>query len=179
MNKRILFILALALLAFNAKAQMMVVKSDILRDAAMLPNIHADFVVGEKHTLGFGASYGDGVLGKEISIATFNPNFRYWFNGRPFTRQYVGIDAQLAQYDIHWGKNIYDGSSFAVGMVFGYVFNLTKRWNLEFEGGLDILSYTQKEYFKGDIYEDYGDRNNAHGTMLCPHLSVSFSYIIR
>ncbi|MBR5860882.1 MAG: DUF3575 domain-containing protein [Bacteroidaceae bacterium] len=167
------------LLSFKVNAQMMVVKSDIMRDVALAPNLHVDFTVGEKHTLGLGGSYGNSVLGKDINIATFDPNFRYWFNGRPFTRQYIGIDAQLAQYDVHWGRKIFDGSSFAVGLIFGHVANLSKRWNLELEGGIDILSYSHKEYYKGDVYEDYGEKNNGHGTIMCPHLSVSFSYIIR
>ena len=58
----------------------------------------------------------------DIQIATFTPNFRYWFNGRPFIRQFVGVRAQIAQYDITWGNNVYDGVSFSAGLIFGHVF---------------------------------------------------------
>ena len=117
--------------------------------------------------------------GQDIQIASFAPNFRYWFNGRPFTRQFVGAKVRLAQYDITWGKSVYDGVALGAGLILGHVFNLSKRWNLELEGGLDANLYTQKEYYKGDTYEELGDRNNSRGLMMTPHVSVSISYIIR
>ena len=63
------------LLSFKVNAQMMVVKSDIMRDVALAPNLHVDFTVGEKHTLGLGGSYGNSVLGKDINIALFISSF--------------------------------------------------------------------------------------------------------
>ena len=178
-NKRIFLIMALLVCAFKMNAQMMVIKSDLLRDVATMPNVHIDCVVGEKHSLGVGGGYCYKMWGKDIQIASFSPNFRYWFNGRPFTRQYVGVKAQISQYDITWRNSVYDGASLAVGMIFGHVFNLGKRLNLELEGGLDALGYTQKEYYKSDIYDDYGDMNNSRGVMMCPHLSFSISYILK
>ena len=89
------------------------------------------------------------------------------------------LDLRLAQYDITWGKSVYDGVALGAGLILGHVFNLSKRWNLELEGGLDANLYTQKEYYKGDTYEELGDRNNSRGLMMTPHVSVSISYIIR
>lgn len=179
MKKRILFIAVFVIFVFKMNAQMMVLKSDVLRDVATMPNIHVDFVVGEKHSLGVGGAFCYKMWGKDIQIATFTPNFRYWFNGRPFIRQFVGVRAQIAQYDITWGKNVYDGVSFSAGIIFGHVFKLSKRWNLELEGGLNANLYTQKEYYTCDTYEDYGDKNNSKGVMMCPHVSVAFSYILK
>lgn len=178
-NKRILLIVALIMFAFKMNAQMMVIKSDILRDVATMPNIHLDFVVGEKHSLGVGGAYCYRMWGKNIEIASFTPNFRYWFNGRPFTRQYVGVKAQITQYDVTWKNKTYDGASLSAGLIFGHVFNLSKRLNIELEGGVNANLYTQKEYFKGDIYDDYGDRNNSRGVTMLPHVSVAISYIIK
>ena len=179
MNKKVLLIAIFAIFAFKANAQMMVLRSDVLRDVATMPNIHIDFVVGEKHSLGVGGAYCYSMWGQDIEIASFTPNFRYWFNGRPVTRQYVGAKLQITKYDIAWKKNVYDGTAASVGIIFGHVFNIAKRWNLELEGGLDAVAYTQKEYYKNDIYDDYGDKNNSLGITMCPHLSVSFSYIIK
>ena len=172
MKKRIFFIAVFIIFAFKMNAQMMVLKSDVLRDVATLPNIHVDFVVGEKHSLGVGGAYCYKMWGQDIQIASFAPNFRYWFNGRPFTRQFVGAKVRLAQYDITWGKSVYDGVALGAGLILGHVFNLSKRWNLELEGGLDANLYTQKEYYKGDTYEELGDRNNSRGLMMTPHVSV-------
>ena len=35
------------------------------------------------------------------------PEYRYWFNGRPMTREFVGIAALGVSYDITWGDRIY------------------------------------------------------------------------
>ena len=57
MNKKILLIAILLISVFKMNAQMMVLKSDVLRDVATMPNIHVDFVVGEKHSLGVGGAF--------------------------------------------------------------------------------------------------------------------------
>lgn len=179
MNKKVLFIAMFLLCAFKMNAQMVVIKSDALRDLALMPNVHIDFVVGEKHSVGIGGAYCPTLWGADVKLATLTPNFRYWFNGRPFTRQYVGVSGQLAMHDIAWGKKNYDGTSFALGLIFGHVFNLSQRWNIELEAGVNARYYTQKEYFKGDVLEDLGDGYNSRGAMLSPHISIAFSYIIK
>ena len=42
-----------------------------------------------------------------------------------------------------------------------------------------MLRYKQKEYYEGDIYEDYGERTNSKGSTLLPKIEASISYIIR
>ena len=179
MNKKILFIAILVVCALKMNAQMIVIKSDILQDAATMPNVHLDFVVGEKHSIGFGGGYCHKMWGNDISIATFTPNFRYWFNGRPFTRQFIGISTQFSKYNIAWDKKVYDGKSLAVGVLLGHVFNLSKRWNIELEGGINTALFARKEYYKGDSYDDFGDIYNNRGITAFPHLSLSVSYIIK
>ena len=51
------------------------------------------------------------------------PEYRYWFNGRPMTREFVGIAALGVSYDITWGDRIYQGDAAGAGITFGYALN--------------------------------------------------------
>ena len=46
-----------------------------------------------------------------------------------------------------------------------------------------LEDYLEAIYFlngkKIGTYEDYGDKNNSKGVMMCPHVSVAFSYILK
>ena len=112
------------------------------------------------------------------------PEYRYWFNGRPMVREYIGISALGANYDIHWGKHIYEGDAVGIGITMGYSMALGKRFNLEFSAGFGAVHFWHQQYFENDNFEDYAINNpgktNAHGYKLFPaKLAVSISYIIR
>lgn len=111
------------------------------------------------------------------------PEYRYWFNGRPMTREFVGISALGTSYDITWGDNIYQGDAAGAGVTFGYALNLSKRLNVEFHGGFGAVYFKQKQYYKNDNLEDYTDgtaQANATGYKLLPiKIGVSISYIFK
>lgn len=177
--KRILIIGTFLFFALQASAQMVAVKSDVLKDAMMIPNITADFTVGERHTLGvqlFGASK---IYGNTAEIIGIAPSFRYWISGRPLSRFFIGVTAQAANYTINWKSDSYHGNSLAAGLNFGYVFNLSTKFNIEVVGGTDLLYYSQKEYRKGDAYINYGEEPNSKGTLIMPRLEVALQYVIR
>ena len=67
------------------------------------------------------------------------PEYRYWFNGRPMTREFVGIAALGVSYDITWGERIYQGDAAGAGITFGYALNLSRRLNVEFYGGFGAV----------------------------------------
>ncbi|MBR3883747.1 MAG: DUF3575 domain-containing protein [Bacteroidaceae bacterium] len=175
-----IFIIGLLLLSVSyVKAQMVAIKSDIVKDVAMIPSLGTDIVVGEKHTIGLNLYGCTKPWGKDLTIMAISPEFRYWFSGRPFTRHFIGFSAQMANYDIHWNKKIYEGNSVAMGVAMGYTLNLSKRLNLELLTGLNVLGFKQKEYYEGDRYDYYGSRTNSDGIMLVPRIEASISYIIR
>lgn len=108
---------------------------------------------------------------------------RYWFNGRPMTREFVGIAALGVSYDITWGDRIYQGDAAGAGITFGYALNLNRRLNVEFYGGFGAVYFKQKQYYKNDNIEDYTDgtaQANANGYKLLPiKIGVSISYIFK
>lgn len=165
--------------SFQTRAQMIVLRNDLLKDAAATPNLGVDFVIGNKQTLGIEAFYNQNPWGKEIKMMGLSPQFRYWFGGRPFTRQFVGHYMLVASYDLQWKSDVYKGNAAAAGISFGHVINLTNRLNLELCAGVGLLGYKQKQYKEGDNYSDYGERTNTWGSTLFPRIGIALSYIIK
>lgn len=170
----------LALVPRSASAQMMALRTDMTKDLLMTPSIGLDFVVGEKHTFGVELLYNNRPWKQQMRLVSVMPEFRYWFNGRPFTRQYIGAVASLSSYSLTWSKNVYDGDALGIGLSFGHVWTLTKRWNIDFSASVGVLGYRQKYYYTNDYFQDYGERTNAIGYLLMPiRLGISAVYVFR
>lgn len=160
-------------------AQMVAVRTDALKDLLLTPNIGVDIVVGERYTLGAEVAFNRNPYGLNMQMASVTPEFRYWFNGRPLTRQYVGVVANMTSYDLAL-NNHHHGDAFGIGVSFGHVWTLTERWNIDLTGSLGVIGYREKFYYKYDNFADYGERANARGYVLLPiRLGVSVVYVIR
>lgn len=92
-------------------AQQLAVKTNGLMLAAMAPNIGCEFVVGERSSIDISAFGAVNIYGNKAKMIGLLPEYRYWFNGRPMTREFVGIAALGVSYDITWGDRIYQGDA--------------------------------------------------------------------
>mgnify|MGYP003298897105 CR=1 FL=1 len=184
MRQRICSILTcvVALWTFSTQhtsAQMIALRSDVAKDLVMTPNFGVDLVVGEKYTIGAEVAFNNNPWGIQMQMTSVTPEFRFWYNGRPFTRQYVGVVANFTSYDLVW-NNIYAGDALGIGLSFGHVRTLTKRWNIDFTASGGFMGYKQKYYYQNDYFADYGERTNAKGYLLLPiRLGVSVVYVLR
>ena len=100
-----LLICVLALWAFSTQdlsAQMVALRTDVVKDLLLTPNVGFDLVVGEKCTLGAEVATNRNPWGMQMRMTSVTPEFRYWYNGRPLTRQYVGIVANMTGYKLQW-----------------------------------------------------------------------------
>ena len=181
----------LAFCVFNpeAKAQQFGVKTNALMWTAITPNAGLEIVVGERSSIDLSAFYkprynaGMGVF-LNSRIVGFQPEYRYWFSGRPMTREFVGATSLLADYYLIHKDYVYDGNAISLGVVGGYSFILGARWRLELCGGFSFLGFLQKRYHINDNYDDYfvGEsvKANSWGYKLFPaKIGVSFTYIIK
>lgn len=182
----LLFVLALPR---EAGAQRLAVKANALSWAALAPDLGLEVVTGERTSIALSV-FGNSFLGMNgYSLLAIQPEFRFWFNGRPLTREYVGVVAFAAQYDLSLPSgadraNVYRGDGIAAGLSGGYVFNLGKRFNFELSGGTGLLLFRQKQYFEQDNYEelftDGRTEANTWGFKLFPvKLAATFIYIIK
>ncbi len=184
--KKIFTVLMLAM-CLTAKAQMLAVGTDALADAMMAPNLSVELVTGERTTLGIHAlACAKPWWEKDVKkVWALQPEYRYFFSGRPMHKQFVGVAGIAGVYDMMWKGKVYDGMAGGLGLTFGYVFNVTDRFNVDCHAGFGAIAYKHKEYFEFDNYDtDYSVngkvRTNASGYFLLPtRIGVSLTYILK
>jgi hypothetical protein len=182
-----LIIGALTMLAVcgTVRAQMVAVGTDLSWDAAAVPNLTVEMVTGNSSTLSLSVlgSSGTWVI-NDAKLLLVQPEWRYYFSGRPMHSHFVGLSALGGTYEFTRNGKVRDGYGGGAGLTFGYVWNFTKRWSLDVHAGLGCVAYRQKEYNVGDKYEEYSVNGNlkanAHGYYIMPtRIGLSLSYIFR
>ncbi len=192
--KKILLALSLLLAAFSTvSAQRIAVNTDLVMDGLMTPNIGFEMVTGNKSSLSVNALMASKPWGKDVKGWAIQPEYRYYFSGRPMYGWFVGAGAIGTVYDVTWGGKVYDGHAIGGGITYGYVLNFKDKrrhgglWDhitIDFHCGFGGIFYSRKEYFVNDNFEsDYTingtQRANAHGYYLLPtRFGISVCYII-
>lgn len=165
----------------RAHAQQVGIKTNALMWAAMTPNIGCEVVVGEHSSIDLSAFGHYNPYGLDSKVLAFQPEFRYWFNGRPMIREYIGVAAMITNYDLSVNRYVYTGNAISLGLTGGYAFLLGSNWRLELCGGFGLIGFWQKHYYETDDYfVDKTIAANSWGYKLFPaKLGVSFTYIIK
>lgn len=185
MKKKILLLAWFAFTSVALMAQKVAVNTDVMMDVLQIPSAGFELVVGECTTIGLNAFGCYHPWGKTVKALGVQPEYRYYFSGRPMNRFFVGLGGLITSHDITWAGKVYDGNAAGIGITFGYVLSLNKRLNLDFHAGFGGIYYRQKEYFEGDFYDvDYSvggvESVNAKGYTLLPtRIGVSLSYILK
>ena len=137
----------------EARAQHLAIKTNALMDVALVPNVGLEMVTGEHSSVEVSVFGSHMPYGQHCTMLGIQPEYRFWFNGRPMIREYVGITALFTTYDISLGKPVYTGDAAGLGITGGYAFMISKRWNLELSGGFGALMFHQKQYHADDNYD--------------------------
>ena len=181
----LLFAILLCLLpSRKAEAQQVAVRANALSWALLTPDLGLDIITGEHTSLVFSVLGHYKPYGLDSKMAALQGEFRYWFNGRPLTREYIGATLFGATYDMRFSSRVYAGNAVGLGFVGGYSFILGERWSLDLTAGTGLVAFHQKYYRTGDRYEDYFadavSTPNTWGFKFFPvRLAVSFVYIIK
>lgn len=178
--------IALAGLAKTADAQMLAVKTNVAFDAVGVPSLALEMTTGNRSTLSIAAAYANKTswLQGDSRITLVQPEWRVYLSGRPMHSHFVGIGAVGADYNLHIKGKWYNGNAAGLGVVYGYAWTMSKRWNLDIHFGVGAIRYKQKEYFNNDNYDDYSvdgyTKANAKGWYILPtNLGLTLSYIIK
>ena len=142
-------------------------KTNLLYDAALVPNVGAEFHLGRNWSAGANWMYAwwknDAsswywrIYGGDIYL-------RKWFGKKaqekPLTGHHIGIYAQTLTYDFctggrgymggEPGGNIWDRASFAGGVEYGYSHPISRELNLDFTIGVGYLGGRYHEYLPID-----------------------------
>lgn len=146
------------------------IKTNALYDVMLVPNIGAEFCVGNGWSAGLNWMYGwwkhDAkhwywrVYGGDVHV-------RRWLGRqakeRVLTGHHLGVYAQMLTYDFATGgqgymggepgSNLWDKASYAVGVEYGYSLPVARRLNLDFTLGVGYLTGEYHEYLpQGDCY---------------------------
>lgn len=170
------------LLGFSheAQGQILAVHNDVAIDALGVPNLGFELRVGERSTVALNGMVGNKLLGEKFRLVALQPEYRYWFGGRPMLHYFVGLGGIAATYDVDWKHHVYKGEAAGLGVTLGYVLPLSSRFNVDFHAGVGVVAYKHKEYYHGDHYEYFTHDYNRSGTWMMPaRVGVSIAYIIK
>lgn len=136
----------------------MALRTNLLADLALIPNIGAEFYLGDNFSL----------LGSWTHAWWHNdPKHRYWriygadlelrkYFGRlagekPLQGHHAGLYSQWYSWDFEWGKRAFKAAegTWTVGLSYGYSLPISRRLNLDFGMG---IGYMWGEYEEGLPY---------------------------
>lgn len=142
-------------------------KSNLLYDACLIPNIGAELHLGKQWTLSANWQYSWWkndrkhlywrIYGGDMGIRKY---FGKAASTRLFTGHHIGIYGQILTYDVEWGKRgmiggipggtIWDKAHYGGGIEYGYSKPVGKRFNLDFSLGAGYLGGIYYEYLPMD-----------------------------
>lgn len=140
----------------------MALKTNMLYDALLLPNIGAEFYVGKNISLTADWMYGWWDRDRtHYYWRAYGGNLgaRWWFgkaaNEKPLTGHHLGLFAGIITYDFELGKGgimggiphgtLWDRCNFISGLEYGYSLPVTRRLNIDFS---IALGYMGGKYLK-------------------------------
>lgn len=133
-------------LCIRAKAQTFSVNTDLTMWALQTYNIGAEMTVGNRSTLLFNVfANNNPYFLKDMKMVGIQPEYRYYFGGRPMFHHFVGIGLLAAGYNLNHGNKNYDGTAWGGGLTFGYVIPLSNRLSLDAHAGVGLIFSHHKE----------------------------------
>lgn len=163
--KRIIFILAIVItgIAPAVRAQEVALKTNLLADGFLNPNLGLEIALAPKWTLDLTGQFNAWTLSHDRRWKHWavQPEARYWFCDR-FGGHFVGVHAHSGQYNIGGFNGVYhlfgtdarklkdyryQGWFIGAGVAYGYAWILGRHWNLEAEIGFGY-SYTRFDRFQ-------------------------------
>ena len=188
---RIVAILAVALLAAKGNAQTVAIKTNLINDALLSPNIGVEVGLAPKWTVELTGEMNLWKVGSHSwKHAFIQPEARYWFCQR-FAGHFVGVHALGGVYNFgNLGLNFkflgsdfrkllherYQGWAAGAGIVYGYAWPVHKHWNIEAALGIGWL-YTRFDSYPCDVCGTKLQDNKPHNYFGPTKAAVSVEYI--
>lgn len=166
-QKSLIMALMAILLPSKAEAQLLAVNVDAALLATQTYNAGMELTVGGRHTLGLAVlgNYHPWVL-KDMRCIAVQPEWRYYYSGRPMMSNFVGVSAIFVNYDIDWKDENHHGDAIGAGLTFGHVMPLTERLNLDFHASLGLWLRNER-------------KAPVSAIVLPTKIGISLSYILK
>ncbi len=193
--KRLRQLLLLVMLAVGAgsvvRAQEVGIKSNLVSDALLSPNLGVEVGLARKWTLNVSGQLNLwSVKDHKWRHWLVQPEARYWFCRR-FTGSFLGIHAIGGEYNFgnidapftFLGSNFrnlkdrrYEGWGAGAGVAYGYAWPVAKHWNIEAEIGIGWI-YTRFDSYPCTTCGTKLESNKAHNYFGPTKLAVNVEYI--
>ena len=149
----------------------MAVKSNLLYDALVIPNIGAEVGICKGLTIG---GYYQNIWLRNAArlrwyrLEGFEAEIKYYINKerRPFKGHHIGIYGQLLTWDFtHKGRGyLAERWAYGGGISYGYILPIARRLNLDFEVGVGYLGGNMHEYVPMDGHRVWQSVEPFHWT---------------
>ncbi len=157
-SKEVILVLICLLLAVNKTSGQIAVKSNILGDAVVIPNIGVEVGISPKFTIDVPFYYNPWKYSdtKQYKLMLVQPEVRYWLCDK-FNGHFFGINGMIGVYNVMgikppfalW-KDMkdyrYKGEFYGGGISYGYQFVLGHHWNIEANIGVGYAYVKYKKY---------------------------------
>ena len=189
---RISFLLILAAIsAYSAKAQDVGIKSNILADASLSPNLGVEVGLAPKWSLDITGEVNFWSINQHKWKHWFvQPEARYWLCER-FAGHFFGLHLIGGQYNFGHLKNgitflgsrfknltdyRYQGWAGGAGIAYGYAWPLSEHWNFEAEIGIGWI-YTRYSKYRCDNCGKKLESDKPHNYVGPTKLALNFEYL--
>lgn len=156
-------VMLLAGIGYSASAQDAALKTNLVSDGRLSPNLGLEIGLAPRWTLDISGQFNAWTLSHDRRWKhwTVQPEARFWFCDR-FAGHFLGLEAHGGQYNIggfdgKWNllgtdarklkDTRYQGWFVGAGITYGYAWILGRHWNLEAEIGIGY-SYTRYDRFR-------------------------------
>ena len=176
-KKQLILLIFVLGTAVGAKGQDVGLKTNLLSDGFLSPNLGLEIGLAPKWSLDLKGQVNFWqVNGHKWKHWLAQPEARYWFCDR-FSRHFLGFHALGGQFNVGQIKNNvkilgtdfspltdhrYQGWAVGAGVAYGYAFILGRHWNLELEVGFGY-AYLQYDKFEcAECGRKVGDGNRHY-----------------
>lgn len=171
-----------------AKRPVVALKTNLLFDAALMPNIEIEVPLGRRWSVNGEYIFPWWILTDNqycLEILSGGIEGRCWLGNRKkrpvLTGHFLGLYAGGGMYDLQWRKEGYQGEFFiASGLSYGYSHRIGRNLNMEFSLGLGMLRTYYRHYHMSAGYEKLLWQNSGNYTWLGPtKLKVSLVWLLQ
>ena len=163
------------------------VKTNLLFDAALKPNIELEVPIGKRWSLNGEYMFPWWLINDDrycLQILMGGLEVRYRPGKRSgrdvLTGHFIGLYAGGGKYDLQWDKNGYQGEFFiAAGVSYGYAHSIARNLRLEYNIGIGMLRTDYRHYHSRDNHRTLLWQENGEYTWLGPtKLKISLVWLI-
>ena len=163
------------------KHPLFALKTNLLFDAALMPNIEVELPIGKYNRYSLNGELmfpwwlmdGDKYC---LQILMGGLEGRYWLGSRAkrmnreaLTGHFLGLYAGGGKYDLQWTDNGYQGEFFiAAGISYGYAHRIARNLRLEYNIGVGLLRTDYRHYHARDNYQTLLWQENGKYTWFGP-----------